>query len=68
MHLDSPRFLVVNGAMTPAAEVKIRTKLAIGAREQVQVELRGHSRTVVVGALENRFWFFQIDSHEQSAA
>src|SRR5438094_10044785 len=67
MHLDAPGFLIVNGAMTPAPEIKIRTEFAIGAREQVQIELRGHSRTVVVGALENRFRFFQIDSHEYSA-
>src|SRR5205814_3537333 len=67
MHLDAPGFLIVNRAMTPVPEIKIRTEFAIGAREQVQIELRGHSRTVVVGALENRFRFFQIDSHEYSA-
>ena len=68
MHLDAPGFLIVNGLMTPALQIKIRTKLAIGAREQVQVELGGHPRAVVIGAFENRFRFFQIDSHEQTAA
>src|SRR5437870_11037052 len=68
MHLDAAGLLIVNGAMTPAPGIKIRTEFAIGAREQVQIELRGYSRAVVVGALENRFRFFQIDAHEQSAA
>ena len=49
MHLHAAALAVPQCHVAPGARVEIGVGLAVGAREQVEVELRRHAATVVIG-------------------
>ena len=67
MHFDARLLLIVDRAVLPLAEIEIRAELAIGANEEVEVELGGHAGAVVVSRLENFAGLLQIDTDDHTA-
>ena len=53
--------------MGEAVEVETAAKLAIDAREQIEVESGGHALRVVIGGQEDRRRFLEIDADEEQA-
>ena len=43
MHFDAAGVCVVNCAMFPIVQIEIRAEFAVRARQQIQIELRGHA-------------------------
>src|SRR5262249_47907033 len=68
MHLDTALFLVVARAMAKARNIKLSTKLAVDAHEQIEVEGRGDPGFIVVGSGEHVRVFDQIDSDDEQCA
>ena len=68
MHLDPPLGRVVERLVPEAACLEVRAQLAVDAREQVQVEARGHPFRVGVGRVQGRLVLLQVDADEQRAA
>ena len=65
MHLDAARARVEERAMLERAQIEVRVHVAIEAREDVEVELRGHARGVVVGGIERGRALAAIDAKHQ---
>ena len=53
VHLDAMRLLIVDGAMPPLREIKIRAQFAIRPHQHIEIEERGHPRAVVVSGFQN---------------
>src|SRR5262245_54815574 len=68
MHLDAPALHVEEGLMAEGANVEIAAKLAIDAREQIEIEARGDALGVVVGGVEDRRILHQVDADDQGCA
>src|SRR5437867_4435130 len=68
INLDPAFGGIVNGVVPPLFEVEIGAELAVGAREQIQIELRGHAGAVVVGALQHLSILLQISADQKAAA
>ena len=68
VHLDAAEGGVVERLVTERAQVEIGAELAIDAREEVQVELRGDALRVVVGGVQPRRILLEIDPDQEPAA
>ena len=53
MHLDARALAVEEGVMLEAAEVEVGAELAVDARQQIEIELRGDALLVVIGLLQH---------------
>src|SRR3954466_786453 len=53
MHLDARALAVEEGVMLEAGEVEFAAKLAIDARQQIEIELGGDALAVVIGLLQH---------------
>src|SRR3569832_1213761 len=67
MHLDPAQLRVVEGFMAEGREVEIGIQLTVDPRQQVQVELRGDALAVIVGGMQARRGFLEIDADQQPA-
>src|SRR5574340_1755471 len=65
MHLDPAQLRVVEGVMAEGREVEIGIQLAVDPRQQVEVELRGNALAVVVGRVQLRRRFLEVDADQQ---
>src|SRR5262249_35294205 len=52
MHLDAAALAVVERPMAERLDIEVGSELAIDAREQIEVELRGHACGIVIGGVE----------------
>lgn len=68
MHLDAAFALIVNGLMPPERKIEIRAELAVGAGEQIEVELGRHPGAVIVGGLQDFAVFLEIHPDDKTAA
>ena len=64
VHLDAVRLLIVDGAMPPLREIKVRAQFTIRPHQHVEIEERGHPRAVVVGGFQNFARFLEIDADD----
>ena len=49
MHFDAVVLAIVAGVMLERGEIEIGAEFAIDARQQIEIELRGHALGVVIG-------------------
>ncbi len=68
MHFDARALAVEEGVMLEAREVELGAELAIDAREQIEIELRGDALRVVVGLLQDLRVLHQIDADDEDRA
>src|SRR3990172_21814 len=68
VHLDAALALIVDRLVREAAQIEVAVKLAIDAREQIEIERGGDAQTVVIGGKQDIQALFQIDAHEKGAA
>ena len=62
VHLNAVTFAVVEGVVLEGGQIEICPQLAVDAGEQIEIEFRGNTLGVVVGAVENVGRFFEIDA------
>src|SRR5439155_15844126 len=68
MHLDAAPLAVVERPMAERVDIEVRQELAIDAREQIEVELGGHARGIVIGGIENVGVLDEIDTDDKRCA
>src|SRR5262249_37294405 len=68
VHLDAVQAGVVEGAVAEPVEMEVGPQLAVDAGQQVKVEVGRHAAGVVVGRLEDRQVFLQIESQAHRPA
>ena len=56
------------GLVAEGIEIEIRPQVAVQASQDVQVEFGGDARGIVVGALQDRGVFREIEADHQAAA
>ncbi len=65
MHLDAAALVVVERPVAERVAIEVGTQLAIDAREQVEIELRGHARGIVIGGVEYLGVLDEIDADDE---
>src|SRR5947209_4477922 len=68
MHLDPALALVVERDVAEGAHMEVGLKLAVDARQKVQVEGGGDAERIVVGGFEDGGVFLQVRADEQPVA
>ena len=68
MHLDSRLTLVVACLVGETRQIESAAQLAIDARQQIQIEGRGHAQRIVIGAQQGRSVFDQVGAQQQCVA
>ena len=67
MHLDPLPLGIVESVMLESREIEITPELAVDARQQIEVELRGDAGRVVVRGIQDLRLLLQIDANDQNA-
>src|SRR5207302_6940486 len=67
VHLDPGENRIVEGVVPKLVEHEIRSELTIEPRQDVQIESRGDTQAVVVGAVEHQRVLLQVHADEQAA-
>src|SRR5580698_10303614 len=65
MHFDPAALGIVEGVVLEGFKIEIRAKLAIDARQQVEIEFGRDTFGVVVSAIENVRSLGEIDAHHE---
>src|SRR5581483_43805 len=65
MHLDPLVLAVIARHVSEAAQVEVRLQLTIDHRQDVQVELRRHPLSVVVGSFEHQRVLHQVHAQQE---
>ena len=68
VHLDAAGERVVERVVREAPQVEVTAELAIDAREQIQIEGRGHALCIVIGGVQHIGIFLEIDADDHGAA
>jgi hypothetical protein len=67
VHLDPAGAGVVERAVTEAARTEVRPQLAVDPLQEIEVEARRDAQAIVVGGLERRAVFHEIDADQERA-
>src|SRR5262249_20661035 len=68
MHLDAVALAIVERAVAKVFELEIAVELAIDARKQIEIELRGQAGGVIVSGVEDAGVLHQVDPDDQRCA
>src|SRR5512142_3380346 len=68
MHFDAMALLIVERVMLEGIQPESAPKLAVDAREQIEIEFGGHARGVIVGGVEHLHRLDQVDADNQLGA
>ena len=68
IHFDALGYRVVRRVMGETVQVKTGAQFAIGARQQIFVERRCHTRGVVIRGMQQGRVLYQIDADQKAAA
>src|SRR5262245_33805517 len=68
MHLNTAALAVVERLMAERVDIEVRGKLAIDAREQIEVELCGHAFRVVISGVEDVGVLDEVDTNDKGRA
>ena len=66
-YLDATVGAIVDGLMLETVDVEIRVQFAIDPPQQVEIEFCRDALAVVVGGLDRRDIFLQVDAHQETA-
>src|SRR5213596_2203873 len=67
VHLDAGENRIVESVVPKLVQCEVRSELTIEAHQDVQVEGRGDTQRVVVGAVQHQRVLLQIHTDQQSA-
>src|SRR6266550_2910811 len=68
MHFDATALTVVERPMAELVDIEVSRELAIDAREQVEVELRGYACGIVIGGVENVGVLDEVNANDEGRA